>query len=59
MPAKPLTQTLNDAGLELVQTIASDTPYTMAAPVRSHPPRERKQRVVLEEAPLQIVETQN
>jgi ribonuclease E len=58
-PAKPLAQTLNDAGLELVQTIASDTPYTMAAPVRSHPPRERKQRVVLEEAPLQIVETQN
>ena len=56
-----LNQLLSQAGLELVQTDASSVNYSAAAvaPVRQHPPRERKPRVVLDEEPLQLVETQN
>ena len=52
---------LSQAGLQMVQTDASAVQYVAepVAPVRQHPPRERKPRVVVEEEPLQLVETQN
>ena len=58
--AAPLDEVLSQAGLEMVQT-SSDavTPYVMSAPVRNHPPRERKPRSTVAEEPLQMVETSN
>lgn len=52
---------LNKAGLQMVQTDASAVQY-VAEPVtsvRQHPPRERKPRTVVEDEPLQLVETHN
>ena len=52
---------LNQAGLQMVQTDASAVQYVAepVAPVRQHPPRERKPRAVVEDEPLQLVETHN
>ena len=52
---------LSQAGLQLVQTDASAVNYSAepVAPVRQNPPRERKPRAVVEEEPLQLVETHN
>ena len=52
---------LSQAGLQLVQTDASAVSYSAepVAPVRQNPPRERKPRAVVEEEPLQLVETHN
>lgn len=59
-PAVSLDEVLSQAGLQMVQTdSAASVPYVMPAPVRNHPPRERKPRVKLDDEPLQIVETQS
>ncbi|AXF84638.1 Ribonuclease E [Ephemeroptericola cinctiostellae] len=54
----PLEAALSQVGLEMVQT-SSDAvvPYVMTAPVRNHPPRERKPRSTVADEPLQLVET--
>ena len=49
---------LSQAGLEMVQTSSEAVvPYVMTAPVRNHPPRERKPRSTVADEPLQLVET--
>lgn len=60
-PTADLDALLEQAGLQMVQTDASAVQYTAepVAPVRQHPPRERKPRVVVDEEPLQLVETQS
>ena len=58
-PAVSLDEVLNQAGLQMVQTSAVTEPFVMAPPVPSHPPRERKARVAVQDEPLQLVETQN
>ncbi|MGL4766967.1 MAG: Rne/Rng family ribonuclease [Formosimonas sp.] len=57
-PAASFDEVLQQAGLQMVQTAAVE-PYVMPAPVRSHPPRERKPRKEVTQEPLQMVETQN
>ena len=56
-----LDSLLRQAGLELVQTDATAVQYTAepVVPQPQHPPRERKPRVVVDEEPLQLVETQS
>lgn len=55
-----LDTVLNQAGLQMVQTDSSTVGnFTMSAPVRNHPPRERKPRSTAADEPLQMVETQN
>ena len=60
-PTADLDALLEQAGLQMVQTDASAVQYAAepVAPVRQHPPRERKPRVVVDEEPLQLVETQS
>ena len=55
-----LDSLLRQAGLELVQTDAASVQYSAepVAPQPQHPPRERKPRFVVDEEPLQLVETQ-
>ena len=54
----PLEVVLSQAGLEMVQTSSEAVvPYVMTAPVRNHPPRERKPRSTVADEPLQLVET--
>ncbi len=54
----PLEAVLSQAGLEMVQTSSEAVvPYVMTAPVRNHPPRERKPRSTVADEPLQLVET--
>ena len=59
-PAVDLNAILSQAGLELVHTDASMvTPVIPVAPIRQHPPRERKPRSQVADEPLQLVETQH
>jgi hypothetical protein len=59
-PAVDLNVVLSQAGLELVHTDASMvSPIVASAPVRQHPPRERKPRSQVADEPLQLVETQD
>ena len=59
-PAVDLNAILSQAGLELVHTDASMvTPVIPVAPIRQHPPRERKPRSQVADEPLQLVESQN
>ena len=54
----PLEAALSQVGLEMVQTSSEAVvPYVMTAPVRNHPPRERKPRSTVVDEPLQLVET--
>ena len=56
--AAPLEAALSQAGLQMVQTSSEAVvPYVMTAPVRNHPPRERKPRSTAVDEPLQLVET--
>ncbi|MBS1173897.1 MAG: rne [Burkholderiaceae bacterium] len=59
-PELDLNTILSQAGLELVHTDASMvTPVVPVAPIRQHPPRERKPRNQAVDEPLQLVETQH
>ena len=59
-PAVDLNAILSQAGLELVHTDASMVaPVIPVAPIRQHPPRERKPRSQVADEPLQLVETQH
>ena len=58
--AVDLNAVLRAAGLELVHTDASMVmPVDAIAPVRQHPPRERKPRSQIADEPLQLIETQH
>ena len=59
-PEVDLNSVLRAAGLELVHTDATMVePVAVVAPVRQHPPRERKPRSQMADEPLQLIETQH